>query len=141
MSSAFESTVASAPSSFARFRFSSLLAVAITRPAPHALASCTAIVPTPPAAAWTTTDSPASRWAFFFSSTQAVVPCTSIESAWRSSTPSGTSNAMCLFATAFSAYPPLLMSATLRWPAAVFPTTSPPGTSGNSLGARYEFSA
>lgn len=47
MSSARESTATSAPSSRASARFSSLLAVAMTRPAPHALASCTAIVPTP----------------------------------------------------------------------------------------------
>ena len=38
-------------------------AVAITRPAPQARASWTATVPTPPAAACTTTDSPAARWA------------------------------------------------------------------------------
>ena len=41
---------------------SSVDAVAMTRPAPHALASCTATLPTPPAAACTTTDSPGTRW-------------------------------------------------------------------------------
>ena len=39
-------------------RFASLDAMPITRPAPMRLASCTASEPVPPAAAWTTTDSP-----------------------------------------------------------------------------------
>ena len=49
------STAASAPSSSASSRFSGVLAVAITRPAPSGLPSCTARLPTPPAAACTTT--------------------------------------------------------------------------------------
>ena len=58
MPSGAASTAASAPSSSASARFSSLDAVAITRPAPIARPSCTASEPTPPAAAWTTTLSP-----------------------------------------------------------------------------------
>ena len=46
------------PSSSASARFSSLEAIAITRPAPSGWPSCTASEPTPPAAEWTTTLSP-----------------------------------------------------------------------------------
>ncbi len=60
-SSVSASRATSAPSDSARSRFSGVLAVAITRPAPSAFASCTARLPTPPAAAWMTTDSPGSH--------------------------------------------------------------------------------
>ncbi len=51
-------TPTSAPRSSARSSLSWDDAVAITRPAPACFASWTARLPTPPAAAWTTTDSP-----------------------------------------------------------------------------------
>ena len=54
---------ASAPSSVASARLSSLLALAITRPAPIGFASCSARLPVPPAAEWTTTVSPSRIWA------------------------------------------------------------------------------
>jgi hypothetical protein len=57
------STASSAPSSSASARFSSVDAVAITRPAPSGLPSWTASEPTPPAAACTTTLSPAASFA------------------------------------------------------------------------------
>ncbi len=64
-----ESMTASAPSSVASARLSSLDAEPMTRPAPKRFASWTAMVPTPPAAAWTRTVSPSrscaevlSRW-------------------------------------------------------------------------------
>lgn len=57
--SAAPSIAASAPSSSVSFRFSAVEADAITRPAPSGRASCVASEPTPPAAEWITTDSPA----------------------------------------------------------------------------------
>ena len=63
-SSASGSTAASAPSSSVFARFSSELAVAITRPAPNCLPSCTARLPTPPAPDTTTTLSPSASLAW-----------------------------------------------------------------------------
>ena len=63
MPSPAASTATSAPRSSASLRFSSELAVAITRPAPNGFASWTARLPTPPAAAWMTTDSPSAIFA------------------------------------------------------------------------------
>ena len=87
--SAAGSIATSAPSSSASARFSSLEAVAITRPAPSAWPSCTAIEPTPPAAPWTTTLSPSATRAAVRYRCQAVVPWTIIASAVPSSRPSG----------------------------------------------------
>ncbi len=103
MSSSVEEIATSAPRSSASLRLSSVLAVAMTRPAPHSFASCTAIEPTPPAAACTTTLSPSARCALLRSSSHAVAPCTTRLSAVRSSTPSGTSNVVAAGATAFCA--------------------------------------
>ncbi len=58
MRSGEESTAASAPSSTHSACFSELEAVAITRPASKTRPSWTARLPTPPAPACTTTDSP-----------------------------------------------------------------------------------
>ena len=79
-SSARESTVASAPSRAASSRFSSLEASAITRP-PARLASCTASVPVPPAAASTTTVSPGWSRAQRWTSACAVSPWSSSDAA------------------------------------------------------------
>ena len=84
-----ESTATSAPRSRVSCRLSSLDAVAITRPAPHRLASCIATVPTPPAPACTTTDSPGARWVLVRSRCQAVAPCTRVVNAAPSSTAVG----------------------------------------------------
>ena len=76
-SSARESIAASAPSRRASSRFSSDEASPITRPAPIRFASCTASEPVPPAAAWTTTDSPSWSRAEIRSRLRAVRPCSS----------------------------------------------------------------
>ncbi len=91
-SSARESTTTSAPSSRHRSRFASLDAVAMIRPAPQRLASWIATVPTPPAPAWITTDSPACRCVDVRSRCHAVAPWTRVVSASASLTPSGTAN-------------------------------------------------
>ena len=75
----------------------------MTFPAPQALASCTERVPTPPAAAWTTTDSPGARWVLVRSRCQAVSPWTSRDSAWPSLTLSGTGKLIAGCTSAFSA--------------------------------------
>src|SRR5215218_6766953 len=140
-SSARESKVASAPSRVTSSRFGALDAPPITLPAPKRFASWTAIVPTPPAAAWTATLSPSRSCALVRSRCQALVPWTTRPNACASLTPSGTFHISDGWASARSAYPPPFNSATTRSPSGVVPTTSPPGTSGSSAAARYEFSA
>ena len=97
------STATSAPSSSASARLSSVEAVAITRPAPSGLPSCTASDPTPPAAACTTTDSPGRSCAEVRYRCQAVRPWISSATAVASSTPSGMGNVSAAGAVAYSA--------------------------------------
>ena len=96
------STAASAPSSSASCRFSSVEAVAMTR-APNALPSWTASEPTPPAAACTTAVSPSRRWAQVRYRCQAVRPWISSASAWPSDTPNGIGKALAFGTAAYSA--------------------------------------
>ena len=102
-SSSAGSTAASAPSSSVFARFSSVLAVAITRPAPNGFASCTARLPTPPAPEITTTDSPSASFALVLKRCQAVRPWMISASAAPSSTPSGIGKTVASCATAYSA--------------------------------------
>ena len=102
-SSSAASTAASAPSSIALARFSSVLAVAITRPAPNGFASCTARLPTPPAPEITTTDSPCASFALVLNRCHAVRPWISSASAAPSSIPSGIGKTVDSCATAYSA--------------------------------------
>ena len=97
------STAASAPSSSASPRLSSLEQVAITRPAPNGLPSWTAIDPTPPAAACTTTLSPGASLADVRYRCQAVRPWSSSASAVASLTPSGIGNVVAAGAATYSA--------------------------------------
>ncbi len=97
------STAASAPSSSASARFAWLEAVAITRPAPSGAPSWTASEPTPPAAAWTTTLSPARSCADVRYRCHAVRPWTSSASAAASDTSSGTAKVVAAGALANSA--------------------------------------
>ena len=97
------STVTSAPRSAASCRFSGEEATPMTVPAPHALASCTASVPTPPAAACTTTLSPVARCVEVRSRCQAVSPCTISARACPSLTASGSGNDIAGWTRAFSA--------------------------------------
>ena len=101
--SAAPSTAASAPSSSASARFSSVEAVAMTRPAPIGLPSCTASEPTPPAAPCTTTLSPGATRPHVRYRCQAVRPCRTSASAVSSSTPSGIGNVSAPGAIAYSA--------------------------------------
>jgi hypothetical protein len=94
---------ASAPSASAVARFSSVDAVAITRPAPNDLPSWTASDPTPPAAAPTTTLSPGATCAQVRYMCQAVSPWSSSASAVPSSTPSGIGNVSDAGAVAYCA--------------------------------------
>ena len=92
-----------APSSSASARFSGLEAVAMTRPAPQRRASWTARLPTPPAPAMTTTDSPSARCELVRSRCHAVAPWRTTASACSSLTPSGTGQVRKSCATTFSA--------------------------------------
>jgi hypothetical protein len=82
-------------------RFSGLEAVAITRPAPERWASWEARLPTPPAPAMTTTDSPSAMCELVRSSCQAVAPWRTTASACASLTPSGTGRVRTSCATTF----------------------------------------
>ena len=95
--------------------------VAMTRPAPSSWASWTARLPTPPAAACTTTVSPGASRALVRSRCHAVVPCSTKASAVVSSTSSGSAKVVAGWARACSAYPPSPSSATTRRPSAVAP--------------------
>ena len=86
---------------------------------PSVLASWIARVPTPPAAAWTTTVSPAARCALVRSRCQAVRPCTISASACPSVTSSGRAKVRSGNVSAFSAYPPVPTSDATRRPSAV----------------------
>ena len=97
------SIAASAPKAKHNSRFSGDDAVAITRPAPSGLASCTASEPTPPAPLTTSTDSPARIRAQVRYRCHAVNPCNNSASAVPSSSPAGIGNVRSAGASAYSA--------------------------------------
>ena len=119
--------IAFTPSAVTCSRQCSLRTVAVTR-APAIVPSCTAAVPTPPAAPWTSSRSPTISPAWVKSASWAVKKTSGVPPAAIQSSSSGTGIAIRSLTTASSAWPPPATIDITRSPGSKRSTPSPVST-------------